>query len=103
MRALELQLPSDMLGHVETAKAPAWKAAQKFEAMTLSALLQPMFNSANFAGAKFGKNLLGEGKAEEAWLPVLTQAIGQQMSARGGVGLAEPVFNQLLRIQVKLP
>jgi Rod binding domain-containing protein len=43
----------------------------------------------------------GGGEAEEAWRPMLVDAIGKQMAANGGIGLAVPVFNALLRAQEK--
>ena len=72
----------------------AWKAAKEFEAMALGALLEPMF-----ATMDTSKGLFGGGSAEETWRPMLTQAIAKQMAGHGGIGLAVPVFNQMLRMQ----
>ena len=72
----------------------AWKAAQDFEAMTLGRLLAPMFDTVDTA-----KGLFGGGTGEETWKPYLTDAIGKQMEARGGIGLAVPVYRQMLRLQ----
>ena len=41
----------------------------------------------------------GGGEAEAAWRPMLVDAIGRQMAAHGGIGLAVPVFNAMLRAQ----
>ncbi len=71
-----------------------WKAAQDFEAMALGALLEPMF-----ATIDQSKGVLGGGSGEESWRPMLTQAMAKQVSAAGGLGIALPVFNQLLRQQ----
>lgn len=72
----------------------AWKAAQAFEGMALGALLAPMFDTVNA-----GKGLFGGGDGEQAWQPMLTQEIGKHIAAHGGLGLAVPVFNQMLRMQ----
>ena len=39
----------------------------------------------------------GGGDAEATWRPMLVDAIGKQMAAHGGIGLAVPVFNAMLR------
>lgn len=74
--------------------ARAWKAAQDFEAMTLGALLTPIFATMDMSAAPFGG-----GEAEKTWQPMLVEAIGKQMAKAGGLGLAVPVFNQMLRMQ----
>jgi peptidoglycan hydrolase FlgJ len=70
------------------------KAAQDFEAMAIGQLLQPMFETVDTAHGAFGG-----GAGEEAWRPMLVDAIGKQMAANGGIGLAVPVFNAMLRAQ----
>lgn len=74
--------------------ARAWKAAQDFEAMTLGAMLAPMFETLDLSKSPFGG-----GEAEKTWQPMLVDAIGRQMAKAGGLGLAVPVFNQMLRMQ----
>jgi Rod binding domain-containing protein len=74
--------------------AKTWRAAQDFEAMALGELLQPMFDTMDTSQGPFGG-----GSGEAAWRPMLTQAIAKQMAAHGGLGLAVPVFNQMLRMQ----
>ncbi len=76
--------------------AKLWQAAHKFEAMAIGQLLQPMFNTVDVKHSVFGG-----GEAEETWRPMLVDAIGKQMAANGGIGLAVPVFNALLRAQEK--
>lgn len=80
------------LAPTETAKL--WQAARDFEAMAIGQLLQPMFETVDAA-----HSALGGGEAEATWRPMLVDAIGKQMAARGGIGLAVPVFNALLRAQ----
>jgi Rod binding domain-containing protein len=78
----------------EPGAARAWKAAQDFEAMALGQLLAPMFDTVDSAKGQFGG-----GDGESAWRPMLTQAIAKQMAAHGGLGLAVPVFHQILAMQ----
>lgn len=74
--------------------ARLWQAAHDFEAMAIGAMLKPMFDTDDIAHSTFGG-----GEAEATWRPMLVDAIGKQMAARGGIGLATPVFNALLRAQ----
>jgi len=76
--------------------ARLWHAAHDFEAMAIGELLQPMFATVDARHAAFGG-----GEAEAAWRPMLVEAIGRQMAAHGGIGLAAPVFNAMLRAQEK--
>ena len=62
--------------------------------MAIGQLLQPMFETVDVAHAAFGG-----GEAEATWRPMLVDAIGKQMAAHGGIGLAVPVFNAMLRAQ----
>lgn len=71
-----------------------WKAAREFEGMALGALLEPMF-----ATIDQSKSVFGGGASEETWRPMLTQAVAKQVASAGGLGIAVPVFNQLLRQQ----
>ena len=77
---------------IQTARL--WQAAHDFEAMAIGQLLQPMFKTVDVRHAAFGG-----GEAEATWRPMLVDAIGRQMAAHGGIGLAVPVFNALLRAQ----
>jgi flagellar protein FlgJ len=74
--------------------AKLWQAAHDFEAMAIGQLLQPMFETLDVKRAAFGG-----GEAEAAWRPMLVDAIGRQMAVHGGIGLAVPVFNAMLRTQ----
>lgn len=81
------------------AAAPArdptvWKAAQQFEAMAIGQMLAPMFDTVDAAHGPFGG-----GDAEAAWRPMLVDALGKQIAAQGGLGLAQPVYDAMLRAQ----
>jgi len=81
-----------MLAQPQVAKA--WRAAQDFEAMAVGEMLAPMLNTVDPAHGMFGG-----GAGEAAWRPMLTQAIAKQMETHGGIGLAVPVFQQILAMQ----
>jgi Rod binding domain-containing protein len=70
------------------------KAAQDFEAMAIGQLLQPMFDTVDTAHDTFGG-----GPGEEAWKPLLVQEFAKQIEARGGLGLAKPIYDAMLRMQ----
>ena len=70
------------------------KAAQDFEAMAIGQLLQPMFDTVNTAGNPFGG-----GPGEEAWKPMLVQQFAKQIANHGGLGLAKPIYEAMLRMQ----
>ena len=74
--------------------AKLWRAAKSFEGMTLGSLLAPIFDTVNTAGGPFGG-----GNAETTWRPLLVQAIGKEIAAAGGLGLAVPVFRAMLAAQ----
>jgi len=76
------------------ATARAWKAAQDFEAMALGQFLAPMFETVDTS-----KNPLSGGTGEQTWRGMLTQEMGKHMARHGGIGLAVPVFRQMLRMQ----
>ena len=71
-----------------------WQAAKKFEAMAIGQLLAPMFDTVDTA-----HSLFGGGEAEATWKPMLVDAIGKQIEAHGGFGLAQPVYAAMLRAQ----
>ena len=70
------------------------QSAQQFEAMALSQLLAPMFDTVDSSKGPFGG-----GEAEAQWKPMLTAELAKHMAAHGGLGLARPVMQQMLRLQ----
>lgn len=74
-------------------RAKIRQAAEQFEAQFLSIMLQPMFEGTN-AEAPFGG-----GFGEEMFRSVLTEAMGKQMAKRGGIGLADTVQREMLKLQ----
>jgi peptidoglycan hydrolase FlgJ len=70
------------------------KSAKDFEAMAIGQLLQPMFDTIDSAHGTFGG-----GSGEEAWKPMLVQEFAKQISNQGGLGLARPIYDAMLRMQ----
>jgi flagellar protein FlgJ len=70
------------------------KSAHDFEAMAIGQLLQPMFDT-----VKTATGLSGGGAGEEAWRPMLVQEFAKQIAAHGGLGLAKPVYDAMIRMQ----
>ena len=70
------------------------RAAEDFTAVALNELLKPMFDTAETADGPFGG-----GAAEQAFKPMMVSEIAKQMAHTGGLGLAQPVLQQMLRLQ----
>jgi Rod binding domain-containing protein len=77
---------------IETGPAALRRVAQRFEAQALSALLQPIYGEAP-------KGLLSSGPAEAQWRPMLVEQHARAWSSKGGIGIADAVFKELLRLQ----
>jgi flagellar protein FlgJ len=76
------------------ATARTWKAAQDFEAMVLGQMLAPMLATAPAAPSPFGG-----GHAEQTWRDMHAQELGRAIARGGGLGLALPVYRQMLALQ----
>jgi len=74
--------------------AKLWKTARDFEAMALGEFLKPMFETVDSK-----RNLLNGGDAEKTWKPMLIDEIAKQIAASGGLGLAGPIHEAMLRMQ----
>jgi Rod binding domain-containing protein len=69
------------------------KTAREFEAVFLGQMLQPMF--ANLGAQK----PFGGGMAEDMWQSLLADEYGKAIAERGGIGIADSVVREVLRIQ----
>ena len=67
--------------------------AQDFEASFLSSMFQTMFEGTE-QPAPFGG-----GQSETAWRSFLTDAMSRQVVRAGGIGLADSVAREMLRLQ----
>ena len=70
------------------------QSAQDFEAMAIGQLLQPMFNTVDTS-----KGLFGGGKGEAAWKPMMVDEMAKMLAKSGGIGIADSVMKEMLRIQ----
>jgi len=80
------------LGKVESF-AQAKKTAEDFEAFFLGQVLQPMFEGLE-AEAPFGG-----GHAEKIWRTMMVDEMGKAMAKAGGIGIADAVQREILRLQ----
>lgn len=69
------------------------KAAKDFEAMFISAMLEPMF------GESLGEGLFGDSDSEEVYKTILLEEYGRQITRSGGIGVADYVKRELLKLQ----
>ena len=70
------------------------RAAQDFEAMAAGQMLAPMFQTVDAS-----KGLFGGGAGEQAWQPMMVNELGKAVANAGGLGLARPIMEQMLRLQ----
>ena len=88
-----------MVPAITTTLAPAaiqkaWSAAQDFEAMALNEFLKPMFNTVDLSNSP-----MGGGSGEAQWKPMMIDAVAKQIAHSGGLGIARPVFTQMIHMQ----
>jgi flagellar protein FlgJ len=69
------------------------KAASEFETQFVSQMLTPMFETVET------DPMFGGGHGEEMFRSLLVNEYGKQMSNRGGLGIADSVYRELLRAQ----
>ena len=72
----------------------AWTAAQEFEAMALNQFLSPMFDTVDLSTGP-----TGGGGGEAQWKPMLVDAMAKTIAHAGGLGIAGPVFRQMIQMQ----
>ncbi len=69
------------------------QAAEDFEAMFLSQMLAPVF-------AELGKDsLLGGGPGEQVYRSMMVQEYGKAIAGAGGLGIADTVEREMLKLQ----
>lgn len=70
------------------------KTAQDFETQFLGVMLQQMFQ-----GVGDDQGLFGGGPGEQMFKSFLTDAMAKQMSRSGGIGIADAVGREMLKMQ----
>ena len=74
-------------------KDTAKQVAQEFEAMFLSEMLGPVFESVDTDG------LFGGGEGEKIFRSLMVDEYGKAIARSGGVGIADTVQREILRMQ----
>ena len=74
-------------------RAQAEHVAQQFERMFISEMLQPMFSGIETDG------MFGGGNAESTFRPMLLDQYADAIAKGGGVGIADSVLKEILRMQ----
>lgn len=72
------------------------ETAEAFEASFLSQMLKPMFEGLSTDG------LFGGGQAEATWRSFMLDEMAKKTVAAGGIGLAGPVMDEMLKMQEKV-
>jgi Rod binding domain-containing protein len=72
-------------------KTPA-KTAQEFESLVLGEFISAMFTTQD-------KGMFSPGKAGEIYRSLLTQEYGKSLAKAGGVGIAQDVQREILKLQ----
>ena len=68
-------------------------AAKEFEAMFLAQMLRPMFATVEV------DETFGGAESEEMWRDIMVDEYGKLLSDRGGLGIAENLKREFLRLQ----
>jgi Rod binding domain-containing protein len=93
----DLAAPIDLLRPTTPAPSPVTarmrETAEAFEASFLSEMLKPMFEGLETDGP------FGGGQAEGTWRSFMIDAMAKQTVRAGGIGLADQVMAQMLKMQ----
>ncbi len=71
----------------------AREAAEQFEAIFISQMLAPMFETVSTDGPMSG------GHAETVYRSMMVEEVGKSIAKRGGIGIADQVYRELLKMQ----
>jgi flagellar protein FlgJ len=94
-------LPTELLSQKKAApnvadlrtRAQAEQVAQQFERMFIAEMLGPMFEGLETDGP------FGGGNAEATFRPMLIDQYAEAIAKGGGVGIAESVLKEILKMQ----
>lgn len=78
---------------VERIRTRAKETSEKFEGQFLSFMFQQMFEGVKSDGP------FGGGHGEEMFRSLMTDAMGKQMAKKGGIGLADTIQREMLKMQ----
>ncbi len=88
-----LLAPTAQTTTADLARSKAKDTGQKFEAQFLSTMFQHMFQGLQTDGP------FGGGQGEEMFRSMMTEAMGKQVAKSGGIGLADTVQREILKLQ----
>jgi len=71
----------------------AKRAAEEFEALFISEMIAPVFESLDTEG------LFGGGQGEKIYRSLMVQEYGKAIAKSGGIGIADTVQREILRMQ----
>lgn len=91
LRASQSGLSRERVSGLDQEAARA--AAEQFEAVFLSQMLAPMFNTVPTDG------LTGGGHAEEVYRGMMVEEIGKEIAKQGGIGIADSIFREIIKLQ----
>lgn len=74
-------------------KAAAREAAEQFEAVFISQMLAPMFESVPTDG------IMGGGEAEGMYRSLMVNEYGKSIVKSGGIGIADNLYREILKYQ----
>ncbi len=93
-----LSLSTDLLRPTPARPEPSPRmreTAQQFEATFLAQMMKPMFEGLQTDGP------FGGGDGEATWRSFLVEEMAQQTVKAGGIGLADHVLNEMIKLQEK--
>ncbi len=64
--------------------------------MAIGQLLQPMFSTVDTSGGMFGG-----GAGEKSFQPMLVTEMAKEVEKHGGLGMAPPIYQEMLKMQEK--
>lgn len=92
----DLTVSPDLLAPLPARPQPTAQmreTAQAFEASFLAQMMKPMFEGLSTDGP------FGGGQGEEMWRSFMVEAMAKQTARAGGVGLADQVLSEMLKMQ----
>ncbi len=69
------------------------KAAEDFEAVFLTQMIKPMFDTLPT------DTMFGGGQAENIYRGLMVEEFGKSVAKNGGIGIADSVYRELLKLQ----
>lgn len=74
-------------------KTAAREAAEQFEAVFLSQMLSPMFDTVPT------DSFMGGGQAESVYRGIMVEEMAKSLAKQGGIGIADSVYREILKLQ----